>query len=165
MSSNIYYPQTFEVKESLDLSQVNSSNINIDSYLLDIVKKKYGDKCIDLGFVKKDSIRIISRSIGKVNTSHFNGHVYYNIKLEGHICKPSDGDRINNCKVIGINKIGIFAVNGPLQVIVAAIHHEDTSFFEKIKIDDMITVEIVNYKFQLNDEFIKVIAKFIQKEQ
>jgi hypothetical protein len=159
---NIYYPQLFELKESFDLSKTKVSNIN--SYLTEIIKDKIGNKCIEKGYVLKDSIRIVSRSIGKVNTSHFNGLVYYNLKVEGEVCKPSDGDRLYNCKVVGINKIGIFATLGPLQIIVAAIHHEDTSFFEKIKVNDLITVEIVNYKFQLNDDNIKVVAKFIQKE-
>ncbi len=160
--TNIYYPQIFYIKESLEPDRLKGDDIN--SYLLEKIKKNIGDKCIVKGFVKKDSIKIVSRTIGTINTSHFNGQPYYHIKVEADICKPSNGDTITDCRVVGINKIGIFAVNGPLQIIVAAVHHDDTSFFDKIKIDDRITVLVDDYKFQLNEDNIKVVAKFISKK-
>lgn len=157
----MFYPQIFQVKEAVSLNKL-PPNTDLNSYLLSIIREKLGNKCIDIGYVQKDSIKILSRSIGKVNTSHFNGELYYHIKLEGNVCKPSEGSHIK-CKVIGKNKIGLFAVSGPLQIVVASLHHEDTTFFDKIEKNDDIVVEIVNYKFALNDDHVKVIAKFVKK--
>jgi len=159
--ASMFYPQNFQIKESLELRKL-PANVDIDSYLTNIIRDKIGNKCIDIGFVDKNSIKILSRSIGKINTSHFNGEIYYNLKVEGSICKPGEGNKIK-CRVIGKNKIGLFAVNGPLQIVVSSAHHEDTSFLDKLEKDNEIIVEIVNYKFQLNDDNIKVIAKFVRK--
>ena len=38
-------------------------------------------KCSKYGYVKGDSIRILERSIGKINTTHFTGNVIFDIKL------------------------------------------------------------------------------------
>lgn len=159
--SQMFYPQMFQVKESLALKNLPRGS-DIDGYLLNIVKNKIGNKCIDIGFIDKNSIKILSRSIGKINTSHFNGEIYYNLKLEGAVCKPSEGNKVK-AKVVGKNKIGLFAVLGPLQIVIASAHHEDTSFLDKLEKGDEIITEIVNYKYQLNDDHIKVIGKFIRK--
>lgn len=158
--SALFYPQIIQIRESLDLRK--SKDLDIDSYIITQVKNKIGDKCIDIGYVEKDSINIVNRSIGKINTSHFNGEIYYDVRVEANVCKPSDGQQIK-CKVVGKNKIGLFALAGPLQIVIASVHYNDTSFFEKINKDDEIIVKIVSYKYQLNEDNIKVIAEFVSK--
>lgn len=158
--SNLFYPQIIQIRESLDLRKAR--DLDIDSYIINQVKTKIGDKCIDIGYVDKESVNIISRSIGKINTSHFNGEIYYDIRVEANVCKPSEGQQLK-CKVVGKNKIGLFALAGPLQIVIASVHYNDTSFFDKINKDDEIIVKIVSYKYQLNDDNIKVIAEFVSK--
>ena len=64
---------------------------------------------------------------------------------------------------MGVNKIGIFALAKPVQVIIATAHHESNEIFESISVGDKLIVEIINYKFKLYSKDIKVIAKFIEK--
>lgn len=164
-SLDIYYPQMFHVKESLTLKELEQDT-DLDAYLLQKIRTKIGNRCIDMGYVKKDSIHIISRSIGKVNTSHFNGEIYFHVKVEAAICKPSEGQVIR-CKFVGKNKIGIFATCGPLQVVIAFVHQdpEVVKQCEGLVKDQEFIVTIINYRFSLNDPSIKVIGKIIDMLQ
>jgi DNA-directed RNA polymerase subunit E'/Rpb7 len=174
MTSNIsyikdlYIPQVVSVRESLLLSELNSDNITastsdlINAALLKKVINKVGGKCMDVGYIDKNSINILTRTIGKINTSHFNGEVYYHVQIECLVCKPMP-EQIIEAKFVGKNKIGILCVAGPLQVIIPFSHHEDASFYNDVNKNDKIAVKVINYKFQLNDDHIKVIGKFVQK--
>ena len=166
--TELYSIQTFNIKETIKSSELNdldlSNNQNINSILLEKIRNNLGDKCNEVGYIEKDTIEIISRSIGTINTSHFNGDIYYNIKVQANVCIPSEGTTIR-CKIIGKNKIGIFAILNPIHVILASEHHahEHIETFENLQKGEEIYVEIINYKFKLNSNIIQVLAKFVKK--
>ena len=81
-----YNTQEINVKETLTSNELNTishmdSNENINSLLLEKIKRKIGNKCNENGYVDRDSIKIISRSMGKINSSHFNGDIVYNLSF------------------------------------------------------------------------------------
>jgi DNA-directed RNA polymerase subunit E'/Rpb7 len=152
---NLFYTQIIDHTEGI--SSINLNN-NIDNILLQKSKESLGDKCSKNGYILKDSIKIIKRSIGKIKSSHFNGMVNFNIKLEVSICNPSEGDIIE-CKVVGKNKMGILAKKNPLLIALSLLHHTDTITFNNVELDDNIRVEVIDSKFSLNDKEIQIIAK------
>ncbi len=162
-----YNTQEINVRETLTSRELNTishidSNENINSLLLEKIKRKIGNKCNENGYVDRDSIKIISRSMGKINSSHFNGDIVYNLSLEANVCIPVQGSKIK-CKVIGKNKIGVYALNDPIHIILASVHHEDTSIFENLNKDDTILIEVINFTFKLNSDNIRVIGKLVSK--
>lgn len=164
-TKQLYLTQVFNIKEAIDASQLAGNSLQnedaINSILLQKIKKKLGNRCNALGYVDNDSIKVLSRSMGIINSSQFNGNINYDIKVEASICKPSVSNKLI-CKVIGINKIGLFAVNGPMHIIVASAHHNDTNILSEIETGSEIEVEVINYKFKLNASNIKVIAKYLR---
>ncbi len=164
-TKQLYLNQVFNIKEAIEASQLSGNMIQnedtINSILLQKIKKKLGNRCNSLGYIDNDSIKIISRSMGVINSSQFNGNINYDIKVEAAICKPSVANKLV-CKVIGKNKIGLFAINGPLHIIIASAHHNNTDVLGEIEIGSEIEVEIINYKFKLNSSNIKVIAQYIK---
>lgn len=164
-TKQLYMTQVFNIKEAIEASQLSSNTLKnedaIDSILLQKIKKKFGNRCNALGYVDNDSIKIVSRSMGIINSSQFNGNINYDIKVEAAICKPSVSNKLV-CKVIGKNKIGLFAVSGPLHIIIASAHHKDTDVLGEIETGSEIEVEIINYKFKLNSSNIKVIAQYLR---
>lgn len=164
---SLFMRQSFSIKETLhpgELSSIDKDEYNksIHSLLLNKIKKKIGNKCNKHGFIDEDSITLLTRSAGEINTTHFNGDMYFNVLVQANVCNPTEGNTIV-CKVIGTNKIGMFAVAKPIQVIVAAAHHTNINIFEEIKPGENILVEIINFKFKLNSDNIQVIGKFIKK--
>lgn len=153
----LFFISVIEDKISLKPSEINN---NINEHILDKIKNKIGNKCYKQGFIDRNSIKLLERSIGKIKSSHFNGNLIFNVKIEVQICNPLQGDIIK-CKVIGKNKMGILAKNSPLVIALSKMHHSDPSIFDKINKDDEIKVEVICSKFELNDNEIDVIAKLI----
>lgn len=163
----LFVRQSFSMKETIrpnELSSIDRKDYSnsINSIILNKIRDKIGNRCNQHGYVDKDSINLVTRSAGAINTTHFNGEMHFNIIVQANICYPTEGNTIN-CTVIGTNKIGIFAVNNPIQVIVATAHHDDISIFDGLEKGDNIQVEIINFKFKLNSDNIQVIGKFIKK--
>jgi hypothetical protein len=164
-TNQLYLTQAFNIKEIIEAKDLSNTNITnsdtIDSILLNKIKDKIGNKCNHLGYIDKNSIKIISRSMGGINSSQFNGNINYHIKVEANICQPLSQNKIV-CKVVGKNKIGIFAVCEPLHIIIASAHHSNTEDFININVNDTVEVEIINYKYKINSKNIKVIGKYIK---
>jgi DNA-directed RNA polymerase subunit E'/Rpb7 len=152
---DLYIPMI--INERDEILPKNLHN-NIDELLLNKIKNRLGNKCSKHGYINKDSIKLIERTIGKINSSHFNGNVIFDLKLEVDICKPAEGDIIE-VKVIGRNKMGILAQNLPMIVALSKIHHDDYEKFDSIQQGQTIKVKVIDSKFQLNDSEIHIIAR------
>jgi len=152
---SLYYIQIIDHVESIKAQDLSH---NIDEILLLKSKNSLGNKCSKDGFILKDSIRIIDRTIGKINSSHFTGDVNFKLKLEVKLCNPTEGDIIK-CNVIGRNKMGILAKVYPLIIALSQLHHTDLDHFNSIKENDEIMVEVIDSKITLNEKDIQIIAK------
>lgn len=129
-----------------------------NSKIMDILNKNYEGKCIPrVGYVKKHSIFIESKSIGKIDSSDFTGNVNFDIIFTCEITFPIK-DTIFDCQVIQKNKIGLTAK--PLSTMAYVeelpyiillpkeIHDSDQNdLLDKVEIGDDITVKIVESSF------------------
>lgn len=157
LDNTIFYTSVIDYRISITPLEVQK---NINSLILEKVRNNIGDRCFKQGYISKNSIKIIQRSIGNIESSHFNGNIIYNLKLEVKICCPVENDIIT-CRVIGKNKMGILAKNEPLMIALSKLHHENLDFFENVKKDDVIKVKVICSKFELNDTEISVIGKLV----
>ena len=164
---SIFNKSTLKKKIDFDLSDINSKS-EIDELLLKNLKEKVGNKCSKEGFVKKDSIKILHRGIGKIPASHFNGKIRYDITFSVEICDPPIGSIIE-CKVINKNKMGIIAESieekSPLIILVATQHHMENQDYMSIEIGSIIFVEVIGKKYELNDTKISIISKFTHEKK
>ena len=93
-------------------------------------------KCINDGYIKKGSVKIVSRGMGKILVSQFNGAVVFNVRYSADILNPLEGMIVSG-KVINTNKMGVLCEGGeddpaPLSIILARQHHIDNQTFEKL---------------------------------
>ena len=133
-------------------------NNNINDFIVKELFQKVEEKCIDEGYIKKDSIKIIKKSIGELLGSQFNGYITYSVLYKALVCHPKNGDLIK-CKVKFINKLGILGNNGPLTIIIGRQFHQNQEIIDKILQGDIIEIEVIASKFSLNDKEIKIISK------
>jgi len=159
MDSVIFTPNILSITITLDVSKLTSNEALKDkedpiNYLLETkIKRKIGNKCIREGYVNKESINIVERTIGSVNAEQFNGSVTYNVRYNAMVCSPTKGMMVK-CKVLSINKMGILAENKPLSIVVARQHQPNKSLLKDIDIGDEITVSIIASKYDLYSEEI-----------
>tara|TARA_B110000208_G_scaffold192000_1_gene261654 strand:- start:5206 stop:6126 length:921 start_codon:yes stop_codon:yes gene_type:complete len=149
--NNLLLKKAIYIKPSLLNKNLNDS---IKTKIID----KYNGKCTSEGYIKKDSIIILKRTIGIIDGSNFKGFVKFNIVFSADICNPVNGSIIT-CDIKNINKLGLFAQDGPLSIIVPKDYHESKESFKDLNIGDTITVEVLGKQFQLNDTVALLIGR------
>ena len=83
--------ETYLIKELLDITvniDVSEINKNINEIIYNKIKEKVENLCISSGFVIKDSIEIINKSIGKIININNNSLIEYNIKYNAELLSP-----------------------------------------------------------------------------
>ena len=146
------------LKENIEVPPHRFNN-NIDNYLEESLKDKIEEKCISEGYIKKNSVNILKKSLGLLKGSRFNGDINYVLLYKALVCNPKIGTTINcNVKLVN-NKLGILGNNGPLTIIIGRQFHNNPSLLDEVNIGDNIEIKIIDSKYSLNDKEIKIIGK------
>jgi DNA-directed RNA polymerase subunit E'/Rpb7 len=147
------------------LIPINNVGVEIKSFLERKVREMVEGKCIAEGFVRPESVSIISYSAGVIKR----GNIEFTIVYDCLICHPVEGMLIEFI-VKSITKAGIYGYIEddklgikPMVVFVARDHHYANRDFSKIKEGDTITGKIFGVNFQLHDEHVYVIAELKPK--
>ena len=157
---------------------LNSSDLNkdIDNIILIKLKKQYEGLCKDNCFILKNSINIIKRSMGQIETYNNTNIIKYDIKYKCNIISPKVGDIIK-CIVSNKNKMGVIAYikmdekyehadndldNSPLIIIIP----NDLMVENEYNIDDIIikqtlSVEILDFRIKYRNEKIQIVGKIV----
>ena len=160
--NNLYVKQLVKQSVEIPISSIKSNkSSSIEDLIINEIKNKIGNKCIKEGFVDKENIKLVNRSIGKIKPEYFNSFICYNCTFELNICNPLKNQEVE-ATVEAINKMGIKAVAEPLYIILAKQHHLNKEIFDTIEIGDKINVEILATRFELYDTQIDVIGKLNQ---
>ena len=155
LNKNLYTVNILNDIIVIDGDEISNS---IDEILTKKLKDKVGHRCIKEGYVDKESIKIIERTIGKIVSHSFDGSIKYNIKYSADVCNLLKGLVVTG-KIKNISKMGILLDKQPLEIILARQHHADKSIFDNSNYDDEINVTILGSKFDLNDDKIICIGK------
>lgn len=127
------------------------------------LKDKLEGKCSRFGYIKQDSIKILSVERGVVDVLALNGTVVYTVNFTAELCNPLVGSVVK-AKVVNTNRSGVWANCAPvLDIIVpkssrTIISERD---LDEIKIGEVVTVEIMAKKFHLNDKCITAIGRVV----
>ena len=120
-------------------------------------------KCIEEGFIRPGSVRVMSYSNGVINTEYIEFQTVFTCK----ICHPVEGMLIE-CQSKTITKAGIHAEvlddeTVPVTVFVARDHHNMDRYFQTIKENMTIHVRVIGIRYELNDPYICVIGKLMNR--
>jgi len=142
---------------------------DINKLILNGIKKKYEGVCNKDGYIIKDSIDLVERSIGQIKTINSESIINYNITYKADIITPSEGDTYE-CYVETINKLGIIAYlknsdedtmkESPFIIIIPKEFVDETTF-DTIKINDMLNVKINSFRIKYKSNHIQVVATLV----
>ena len=114
-------------------------------------------QCINEGYVKTNSINIITYSSGTIKGNN----VIFEVVFEALICHPVEGMKIR-CVIKNITKAGIRAETdesvSPVIIFVARDHYYNNEYFTNRKEKDNITINVIGIRYELNDKYISIIA-------
>lgn len=148
---------------------------DISSFLLFQLRAKFEGKCSSYGLIKPGSIYISKHSIGKIMDVSLNGDIVYNVQFFADVCNPAVGN-ILKAKVVNMNKFGILAecsinvkrdIFPIIEIIVAkgSVDGDGSYNIDDIKPNDIVTIEVLGKKFELNDKKISVVGKIITESE
>lgn len=151
-----YIPSILSMKIILTINEIGR---NIKQNLERMIVSKTEGKCIVEGYIRPDSVRILTYSSGKVHL----GTVEFHTTFECMVCHPVEGMLVK-CRCKTITKAGIHAEvvdkkgNTPITVFVARDHHILNHLFEEVVENSILIVSIIGVRFELNDSNICAIG-------
>ena len=159
--------QLFNTTIYLEPSALNQ---NINDIIYIHLKEKIENKCNNIGYILKDSIKIINKSIGKFITVDNDKKIEFNIQYKATVISPNKGTIIN-CYIKNITKAGVIAYiklseiikdykdydnfeNSPIIIMIPNNRISDN----EIKIDELIKVKVTGIRIKFNAKNIQIVA-------
>ena len=149
--------------KSIITKKVILSIVNIGKNLSDTINKylvtNIEGKCIQEGYVRSGSCKIISYSSGTI----VNGSdILIEVVFECLLCHPVEGMLIN-CKITNITKAGIKAESifddvSPFILFIARDYSSQNEDFVSKKVGDHIVAKTIGVRFELNDSYVSIIG-------
>jgi DNA-directed RNA polymerase subunit E'/Rpb7 len=158
-----YITSILSMKIHLPITEVGG---NIKQNLERMIISKTEGKCIVEGFIRPDSVRVLTYSAGKLQS----GSVEFQTTFECMVCHPVEGTLVR-CKCNTITKAGIHAEvadkvgNIPITVFIARDHHLNNHKFDKVVENAQLLVNIIGIRYELNDANICAIGKLDSIEE
>ncbi len=161
LNENIYSRAILSRRIQLDIINVGKNAINIIEKML---SSELEGKCTIEGFVRPKSVKILSISSGLVESAF----VVYDVTIECFVASPVEG-MIINCISKNVTKAGIRAETGdnpsPVVIFIAREHHLTNKHFTKVKEGDNISVKVIGQRYELNDNYISIIAELVEQKK
>ena len=171
--------QKLSKKINIEPNELNK-NINETIYLK-LIELNEGF-CIDEGYIIKNSIKIINKSMGHIINLNNKSVIQYIINYSAIIISPKENDIIN-CYIDNINKLGIIAyiklcelvntidnisinldnsldslINSPLIIIIPETDIDDIDKYNK---NDNINIKVNAVRIKYNSDKIQLIGSMI----
>jgi DNA-directed RNA polymerase subunit E'/Rpb7 len=148
-------------KVNVDFKNVNN---NLNNLLLEKVKLDLEGKCNENGFVKNDSIIILSYSSGEL----YSNFISYDVLFECMVANPVQNMELK-CIVKSVTKIGLRCELNekptPFMVFIARDHHYNVEIFPSIVVNDIIRVKVIVSRYELNDIYISIIGELVDTDK
>lgn len=155
----VYMKSVLDRKISLSITEIGK---NVKSNLETKLDSTLGGKCVNEGYIRPKSLRILNYSSGLVN----NNVVEFHVVFETMVCLPTENMLIE-CVCKTMTKAGIHAYviddekNIPITMFIARDHHHLDDRFSRINEGDKITSKVIGIRYELDDEYISVLGKLM----
>ena len=167
---NLFNNINFYFKISVKINELNNSTCILN--ILNIKIKEYENKCLEFGFIKKNSIKIKKYSCGFLNPIIFVPFIEYKLLCSADVFHPQIND-IYNVNIVSINKIGIlcklfYNCDNKKYIILNAIiskNNQDSNNLNNIKKNNNINIKIIGFKFNKYSKFISAICNIVSLKE
>lgn len=157
-SKSVFMP--CEITKTIVLP-VNSVGKNLHTTIETTISKMIGGKCIVEGYVKPNSIKIITYSSGTIKGAN----IIFDVVFICEVCYPVSGMLVN-CIAKNITKAGIRAESSdetpsPFVLFIARDHFYSNDQFNSIQENDKFIGRVIAQRFELNDKYVSIIGELV----
>jgi hypothetical protein len=158
--------QTVVFDEKVYLTPIDMNHVgtkSVEDILLNHLQKKLENRCSQHGFVLPNSLTLLSRSYGYLENGRFTGNVIYHVQAQGKVLNPACGTRVVGT-VLKKNKMGCYVIyEDAIRILIPRDMHLGDDVFESLESGDQIEIDIRKSRFQIHDQFILSVGKFIKR--
>ena len=161
--SGIYSKGVLTKTCALSLDEVGR---NIKEILETKLKRELEGKCSKDGYIKDDSLHVITYSSGKIIDG---STIMFEVVIEVLLSFPVEGMLIE-ARADNITKAGIKASipdtdPSPLVIFISRDHFHSDDYFRSVQEGESIIVRVIGQRFELNDPFISVIGELVKPRE
>lgn len=131
------------------------------------LKKDLEGMCCEDGYIIKDSIQIIERSMGKIINVNNESKIMYKIKYSSSIISPSIGVKLD-CYINSVSKMGAVAFikydkmtelkDSPLLIIIPKSYSPEA---ESLELNKKYKIEVMATRLKYKANQIHIVAKLV----
>ncbi len=161
--AKVFAPVVVSMTVQLSVADIGD---HLHATLEAVLKGKHEGRCIAEGYVKPDSVKLLSFSSGLIERGNI---AVFKAAVECLVCFPVEGTLLS-CVVRDVTKAGVRAeIAGespsPMVVFVAKDHHFNQTHFHQVNVGDVVTVRVIGQRFELNDKVVSVIGELTKDAQ
>jgi DNA-directed RNA polymerase subunit E'/Rpb7 len=161
---NIYETRQLSTQINLAPKALNYSDVN--QIILERLKKQVEGKCIGDGFIKDESVEIISRSPGMLLNHDFSGSVAYEIIYSAEVCNPKEGQILEVVVDDNNNETNTVCYyvdedTSPIEIYLFKQHYLENPVYAGLKKGDKILVKILETQVEFGESKIYASAEFL----
>ena len=151
-------------------SKILLKSRNVDGIILHTMKKQYENKCSKNGYVVPDSLEIIQRSTGKLNTVNSQSCIIYQINYKIQSILPCKDD-IYECIIDSITRMGMIAYlnykknkdseikDSPLLIIIPKEYFTEENKITDYSVGDKINIKVLDSRIKYMSTQIQIIGE------
>ena len=131
------------------------------------IKKDLEGMCCEDGYVVKDSIKIVERSIGKIINVNNQSKIMYSIKYTSSIISPAKGIELD-CYINSVTKMGAVAYikydkitdfkDSPLLIIIPKTYSPDA---DTLELNKKYKIQVLATRLKYRANQIHIVAKLV----
>jgi DNA-directed RNA polymerase subunit E'/Rpb7 len=121
-------------------------------------------KCITEGYLKKNSIKIVSYDSGKLTQQYINFEVVFECKIAIPTVNQTLVCEVESNTIAGLQCKLHMDNESPFIIFLAKDHHMDIPEFFSCDVGSIIHVSVIGQRYSVNDSNISVIAKLLYKQ-
>jgi hypothetical protein len=157
-TKSVYSPCQITKNIMLPITAVGK---NLLQTLENTITKMVGGKCIVEGYVKPETIRVITFSSGVVKGEN----IIFDVVFNCEVCYPVSGMKFN-CIAKNITKAGIRSESAdeqpsPYILFIARDHYYANEYFNSIEENEKFVARVIAQRYELNDKYISIIAELV----
>ncbi len=168
----------FEEKVSLTPRDLANQKLNIHGSLIAKLSDKMEGTCSLHGWVIPDTLKLLSRSMGYLESGRFTGDLVFHVQVQAKVLNPPSGSHLVG-EVVGNNMMGMYVsykvpmkevnkktkqvetiMTDAIKIILPRDLHIGDEEFSKVQIGEKVRLEIKKSRFQVNDKYILSVGVF-----
>jgi DNA-directed RNA polymerase subunit E'/Rpb7 len=164
MNHTIYLDERVALTPSeLNLVHKIRDSAGINNLLVEKLREKHEEKCNSNGYVQRNSIEMLGRSIGVAENGRFTGNVLYDCKFKCNVIYPTAGTIVKT-RVVKVNNMGVYVVypendgEEAIRILLPRDLHMGNEEYNALEAENRVYVRIERSRFQTNDRFIMAVG-------